>query len=123
MANERKSRPVPIETQKAANVVHGAVGQSLRSQLNKMLSDQRPRSSIDAIRSKKSGAVSYSGKGASDQAAAGNLAAPGKGKTNAEIARALFRSPNTIKLHVSAILKNLDLQNRTQAALLASRLF
>ena len=47
----------------------------------------------------------------------------GEGKTNPEIARALFRSPNTIKLHVSAILKNLDLQNRTQAALLASRLF
>ena len=47
----------------------------------------------------------------------------GKGETNAEIARALFRSPHTIKLHVSAILKSLQLQNRTQAALLASRIF
>ncbi len=46
----------------------------------------------------------------------------GEGKTNGEIARALFRSPNTIKLHVSAILKQLDMRNRTQAALLASRL-
>jgi DNA-binding CsgD family transcriptional regulator len=47
----------------------------------------------------------------------------GKGETNAEIAKALFRSPHTIKLHVSAILKSLQLQNRTQAALLASRIF
>jgi DNA-binding NarL/FixJ family response regulator len=46
-----------------------------------------------------------------------------KGETNAEIAQALFRSPHTIKLHVSAILKSLQLQNRTQAALLASRIF
>jgi DNA-binding CsgD family transcriptional regulator len=47
----------------------------------------------------------------------------GEGKTNKEIAEALFRSPNTIKLHVSAILQQLKLKSRTQAALLASRLF
>ncbi len=46
----------------------------------------------------------------------------GKGKTNREIADALFRSPHTIKLHVSAILKQLNLKSRTQAALLASKL-
>lgn len=46
----------------------------------------------------------------------------GEGKTNAEIAKALFRSPHTIKLHVSAILKQLNLKSRTQAALLASEL-
>ena len=46
----------------------------------------------------------------------------GKGKTNKEIADLLFRSPNTIKLHVSAILRQLKLKSRTQAALLASRL-
>ena len=46
----------------------------------------------------------------------------GEGKTNAEIAKALFRSPNTIKLHVSAILRQLNLKSRTQAALLASKL-
>lgn len=45
-----------------------------------------------------------------------------RGKTNAEIAKMLFRSPNTIKLHVSAILKQLNYTNRTQAALLASKL-
>jgi DNA-binding CsgD family transcriptional regulator len=47
----------------------------------------------------------------------------GEGKTNKEIAEALFRSPNTIKLHVSAILQRLKLKSRTQAALLASRLY
>ena len=122
-ANERSRDLILIETQKAADVVHGAVGQSLRSQLNKMLSDQRPRSSIDAIRRKKSGAELTRVKMRLTKRQQEILRLLGKGKTNAEIARALFRSPNTIKLHVSAILKNLDLQNRTQAALLASRLF
>ena len=46
----------------------------------------------------------------------------GQGKTNKEIATALFRSPNTIKLHVSAILERLKLKSRVQAALLSSKL-
>ncbi len=46
----------------------------------------------------------------------------GEGRTNKEIAMALFLSPNTIKLHVSAILSRLKLRTRTEAALLASRL-
>jgi DNA-binding NarL/FixJ family response regulator len=46
----------------------------------------------------------------------------GKGMTNREIAEALFRSPHTIKLHVSAILERLKLKSRTQAALIASKL-
>ena len=46
----------------------------------------------------------------------------GEGRTNREIAEALFRSPHTIKLHVSAILERLNLKSRTQAALLASKL-
>ena len=45
------------------------------------------------------------------------------GKTNKEIAKALFRSPHTIKLHVSAILQQLKLKSRTQAALLASKIY
>ena len=47
----------------------------------------------------------------------------GEGKTNREIAKALFRSPHTIKLHVSAILQQLKLKSRTQAALLASKIY
>ena len=46
----------------------------------------------------------------------------GEGKTNKEIAKTLFLSPNTIKLHVSAILQRLKLKSRTQAALLSSTL-
>jgi DNA-binding NarL/FixJ family response regulator len=46
----------------------------------------------------------------------------GQGKTNKEIAMALFRSPNTIKLHISAILERLELKSRVQAALLSSKL-
>jgi DNA-binding CsgD family transcriptional regulator len=45
----------------------------------------------------------------------------GEGKTNDEIAKALCRSPNTIKLHVSKILHQLNVKSRTQAALLASK--
>jgi DNA-binding CsgD family transcriptional regulator len=46
----------------------------------------------------------------------------GEGKSNKEMARALTLSPNTVKLHVSAILQRLKLKSRTHAALLASRL-
>jgi DNA-binding NarL/FixJ family response regulator len=45
-----------------------------------------------------------------------------EGKTNTEIAKALSRSPNTVKLHVSRILRQLNVKSRTQAALLASKL-
>lgn len=47
----------------------------------------------------------------------------GEGKTNDEIAESLFRSPHTIKLHVAAILRGLNVKSRTQAALVASELF
>jgi len=47
----------------------------------------------------------------------------GEGKTNKEIAMTLFLSPNTVKLHVSAILERLNLRSRTEAALLSSTLF
>lgn len=43
-----------------------------------------------------------------------------EGKTNSEIASALSRSPHTIKLHVSAILRQLNVKSRTKAAVLAS---
>lgn len=43
-----------------------------------------------------------------------------QGKTNAQIAGALGLSTNTVRLHVSAILKTLGVSNRTQAARLAT---
>ncbi|HWK88383.1 MAG TPA: LuxR C-terminal-related transcriptional regulator [Longimicrobium sp.] len=44
-----------------------------------------------------------------------------RGRSNKQIAAALFLSLGTVKGHVSAILAKLDVQDRTQAALLAAR--
>ena len=43
----------------------------------------------------------------------------GQGKSNAQIGRELFLSVATVKQHVSSALAKLDLNNRTQIALLA----
>jgi DNA-binding NarL/FixJ family response regulator len=43
----------------------------------------------------------------------------GQGRSNAEISSELFMSVATVKQHVSRILTKLDLNNRTQIALLA----
>jgi LuxR family maltose regulon positive regulatory protein len=45
----------------------------------------------------------------------------GEGRSNSEIARALFISEKTAKVHVRNVLRKLGVQNRTQAAILASR--
>ena len=45
--------------------------------------------------------------------------AVGRGRSNAEIGDELFMSVATVKAHVSSILTKLDLNNRTQVALLA----
>lgn len=47
------------------------------------------------------------------------LALVGRGKSNQEIAGALFLSEGTVKSHVSAILLRLGLNNRVQAAIIA----
>ena len=44
-----------------------------------------------------------------------------EGSSNKEIAHLLGLSDNTIKIHVTAILKSLNVRNRTQAVLLANR--
>ena len=43
-----------------------------------------------------------------------------QGMTNTKIATELGLSENTVRIHISAILRTLDLDNRTQAALLAA---
>lgn len=45
------------------------------------------------------------------------------GKSNAAIARDLGLAEGTVRIHVSAILKSLNVSNRTQAAILANRHF
>ncbi|MCJ0868361.1 response regulator transcription factor [Streptomyces sp. AP-93] len=47
------------------------------------------------------------------------LALVGEGRTNLQIAQALHLSPASVKTYVSRILAQLDLSNRTQAAILA----
>ena len=44
-----------------------------------------------------------------------------QGMTNTKIAAELGLSENTVRIHISAILRTLDLDNRTQAALLAAK--
>ncbi len=46
----------------------------------------------------------------------------GQGKSNKEIARDLGLSENTVKIHVTAILKVLNVSNRTQAGIIAQTL-
>ena len=46
----------------------------------------------------------------------------GQGKSNKEIARDLGLSENTVKIHVTAILKILNVSNRTQAGIIAQNL-
>jgi DNA-binding NarL/FixJ family response regulator len=45
----------------------------------------------------------------------------GQGKTNPEIAAALFISPRTVGVHVSSILRKLGVTTRVQAATVADR--
>ncbi|HSW51126.1 MAG TPA: response regulator transcription factor, partial [Bryobacteraceae bacterium] len=46
----------------------------------------------------------------------------GQGKSNKEIARVLQLAEGTVKLHVTAILKALNVNNRTRAVVAASQL-
>ena len=112
-----------LETRIAASAVHSSVDRSLKSQLNKALSDRSLRSPTNAIRRQATSVDPIRATKGLTKRQQEVFLLLGKGKTNVEIAKALLRSPNTIKLHVSAILKTLDVQNRTQAALLASQLF
>lgn len=45
-----------------------------------------------------------------------------EGKSNNEIAKALYLSPNTIKTHVRGIMNKLAVDDRVQAAVMALRL-
>lgn len=96
-----------------SSAIEQSVSETLSSQLNKMFGGSRDKSAHQ-------GAGHLPIRLSERQIQVLRLL--GEGKTNNEIAEALFRSPNTIKLHVSAILKQLRLKSRTQAALLAAQL-
>jgi DNA-binding CsgD family transcriptional regulator len=106
----------------AQTVVHSA-SQALALQLQAMIGLEEPKRSPSKPRQTEQKAQSrVLGTGLSKRQLE-VLRLIGEGKTNAEIARTLFRSTHTIKLHVSAILRALKVTSRTQAALIASELF
>ncbi len=106
----------------------GAIGSAIKQSATEALS--RQLGSMAADPSRVTGSESVLEEGDRERVAAARLSRRqmqilrllGKGNTNKEIADLLFRSPNTIKLHVSAILRRLKVKSRTGAALLASRL-
>ena len=57
-----------------------------------------------------------------DGAAEGALALLAQGKTNKQIANELGLAAGTVKVHMSRILKALNVHNRTQAVIAASEL-
>ena len=105
-----------IDIAAVAKSVEGASLEALSSQVTKMLG-LKPEKVHAEERAQR--ALDLAGLSKRQLEILGLLA---QGKTNSEIASALSRSPNTVKLHVSAILKHLNLKSRTQAALLASDL-
>lgn len=106
-----------------AGTVEASVSLTLASQLQSMLKPPAAkRSKPKAQASEDKNAIDTFPRARLSKRQLEVLRLLGEGKTNAQIAKALFRSPHTIKLHVSAILRELNLKSRTQAALLASKL-
>ena len=102
--------------------IERTVLETLSSQLNTMLSGTYHQPALnDTSANLDAGEVLASTKLSKRQMEVLRLL--GQGKSNKEIAKTLFRSPHTIKLHVSAILQQLKLKSRTQAALLASTMY
>lgn len=97
----------PTNLSRVSGSIARSVSQDLISQLNNMIAGAHQSSPEQILRTQLS----------KRQKEVFRLL--GTGKTNKQIAESLYRSPNTIKLHVSAILKKLQLKSRTQAALLA----
>ncbi len=105
-----------------STAVERSISQTLSSQLNAMFAGAEPPSiAADSSAARESDRAMVRSRLSKRQIEVLRLL--GQGKTNKEIARELFRSPNTVKLHVSAILHQMKLKSRTQAALLASRLY
>lgn len=122
-AKERKAQVRPVFNLDAiSGAVERSVSETLSSQLNAMFAGPLPGSARekDAAHQEADQMVLVRSRLSKRQLQVLHLL--GEGKTNKEMAKALFLSPNTIKLHVSAILKRLKLRSRTHAALVSSRL-
>jgi DNA-binding CsgD family transcriptional regulator len=112
-----KAEPSTIGLDAVTGSVEQSVAETLSSELMTLWNSPPP--SVDVGSSQAKGARAIAARLSKRQLQVLRLL--GEGKTNAEIAAQLFRSPHTIKLHVSAILQRLELKTRTQAALLASQ--
>jgi DNA-binding CsgD family transcriptional regulator len=110
----------PIDLNMIGASVERAISDGLTSQLADMLTDHGTIAPSQGAKCATGHRVGHSGLSRRQLEV---LRLLGEGKTNKEIARTLGRSPNTIKLHVSAILRQLRFKNRTEAAVLASELF
>jgi DNA-binding CsgD family transcriptional regulator len=110
----------PIDLDMIGTSVERAISEGLTSQLTNMLADPSTVAPGQAAKRATGHTVGHS---ALSRRQLEVLRLLGEGKTNKEIARTLGRSPNTIKLHVSAILRQLRFKNRTEAAVVASELF
>lgn len=117
-AGDESVGPVVLDVIGAS--VEKAISEGLTSQLTDMLSDRETAAPTPPVKGDKGHAAGHSGLSRRQLEV---LRLLGEGKTNKEIARSLGRSPNTIKIHVSAILRHLRFKNRTEAAVLASELF
>lgn len=108
-------KQVPIRAaanfERMSGVVERSAAEALTSQLNKMFMGPHQKSARedDAMR-----------RAALTRRQMEVFRLLGEGKTNKEMARALGLSPNTVKLHVSAILRRLKLKSRLQVALVSS---
>ncbi len=111
---------VPLDLDVIGASVERAISEGLTSQLTDMMAD---RGTVAPSQTAKANTGPTAGLSGLSRRRLEVLRLLGEGKTNKEIARSLGRSPNTIKLHVSAILRQLQFKNRTEAAVLASELF
>ncbi len=115
----REHFPPAINLHAISGAVERSVSETLSSQLNTMFTGSRRGSAHKKVLGETDPMILVRGLSKRQMQV---LRLLGEGKTNKEMAKALLLSPNTIKLHVSAILQRLSLRSRTHAALLSSRL-
>jgi DNA-binding CsgD family transcriptional regulator len=114
-----RDETVPLDLDVIGASVESAIAEGLTSQLTNMLEDH---GTVAPSQTAKANTGPTAGLSSLSRRRLEVLRLLGEGKTNKEIAKSLGRSPNTIKLHVSAILRQLRFKNRTEAAVLASEL-
>ena len=99
--------PLPrVELGTVSEGVEGAIGSAITKQLSDMLAPSRDDAAVARLTNRQRDV----------------LRLIGKGQSNKEIARSIGRSDETVKVHVAAILRQLKVKNRTEAALFASKL-